>query len=82
MSPQVFFSVLMGAMQAGQASPYVEAFAMARSAAAIIFAVIDRVPVIDSASREGERPLDVAGRIEFRRVDFSYPSRPDIEAGN
>ena len=49
----VFFSVLMGAMNAGQATPYVEAFSMAKAAAGTIFAVIDRKPAIDSLSEEG-----------------------------
>ena len=43
-------------MNIGQASPYVEAFAIARAAAAAIFAVIDRVPEIDSFSEEGAVP--------------------------
>ena len=50
----------MGAMNIGQASPYVEAFAIARAAAAAIFAVIDRVPEIDSFSEEGAVPYDIA----------------------
>ena len=33
----VFFSVLMGAMNVGQAMPYVEAFSMAKASAATIF---------------------------------------------
>ncbi len=44
---QVFFSVLMGAMNVGQATPYVEAFSMARAAAATIFSIIDRVPEVE-----------------------------------
>ena len=47
----------MGAMNIGQASPYVEAFAIARAAAAAIFTVIDRIPEIDSFSDEGARPI-------------------------
>ncbi len=46
----------MGAMNVGQASPYVEAFSMAKGAAATIFAIIDRTPEIDSLSEEGLRP--------------------------
>ena len=42
LSCQVFLSVLMGALEIGQATPYVEAFSMAKAAAAIIFAIIDR----------------------------------------
>ena len=47
----------MGAMNVGQATPYVEAFSMAKAAAGIIFAVIDRKPVIDSLSEEGMKTL-------------------------
>ena len=57
---KVFFSVLMGAMNIGQASPYVEAFSIARAAAAAIFAVIDRVPEIDSFSDKGAIPKNIS----------------------
>ena len=77
--PQVFFSVLMGAMQLGQAAPYVEAYSVARSAAATVFNVIDRVPEMDSSSQEGEKPSKLEGNIKFRDVSFNYPSRPDVE---
>lgn len=40
---QVFFGVLMAAMNLGQASPCLEAFASGRAAAKIIFDTIDRV---------------------------------------
>ena len=69
----------MGAMQVGQASPYVEAFAIARSAASMIFHVIDRVPPIDSSSNEGKEPTLIQGDIEFRNVIFNYPSRKSVK---
>ena len=77
---QVFFSVLMGAMNVGQASPYVEAFSMARGAAALVFSIIDRVPLIDSASEEGKEPTKGAGNITLEDVHFSYPSRKKAKA--
>ncbi len=40
---QVFFGVLMAAMNLGQASPCLEAFASGRAAAKTIFDTIDRV---------------------------------------
>ena len=49
----------MGAMNIGQASPYVEAFSIARAAAAAIFAVIDRIPEIDSFSDKGATPTNM-----------------------
>ena len=69
----------MGAMNVGQASPYIEAFAMAKGAAAMIFEIIDRKPVIDSFSDEGLRPGEVKGNIELRNVKFNYPSRKDVD---
>ena len=69
----------MGAMQVGQAGPYVEAFAVARSAASMIFHVIDRVPPIDSSSNEGKKPALLEGDIEFRNVKFNYPSRENTK---
>ena len=71
----VFLSVLMGALEIGQASPYVEAFSMAKGAAAIIFAIIDRQPTIDSSSSEGLKPESAKGRIQLQDVKFHYPSR-------
>lgn len=75
----VFFSVLMGAMNVGQATPYVEAFSVARGAAAQIFDIIDRVPEIDSSSTAGEHPEKGAGNLTFRDVFFNYPSRKDVK---
>jgi len=51
----------------------------ARGAAAKLFATIDRVPSIDSASEEGVKPSKVIGEITFENVDFNYPSRPDVQ---
>ncbi len=75
----VFFSVLIGAMQIGQAAPYMEAFSVARGAAASIFSIIDRIPPIDSSSNEGLVPDGVDGKISFKNVFFNYPSRPDVK---
>jgi ABC-type multidrug transport system fused ATPase/permease subunit len=37
-----------------------------------------KVPTIDSASDEGEKPIELIGNIEFNNVTFNYPSRPEI----
>ncbi|XP_071445843.1 multidrug resistance protein homolog 49-like isoform X2 [Hetaerina americana] len=73
------FGVLTGAMNMGQASPYLEAFSIARGAAATVYAVIDRVPKIDSLSDSGATLSTVIGAISFEGVRFSYPSRPDVK---
>ncbi|CAB1346654.1 unnamed protein product [Coregonus sp. 'balchen'] len=76
---QVFFGVLMAAMNLGQASPCLEAFASGRAAAKTIFDTIDREPEIDCFSEEGHKLDKVKGDIEFHNVTFNYPSRPEVK---
>ncbi|CAG8462314.1 5329_t:CDS:10 [Acaulospora colombiana] len=77
----VFFAILIGAFSVGNAAPHITSVANAMGAAAKLFAVIDRVPPIDSSKESGKRlsRSEVQGRIEFKNVDFSYPSRPDVQ---
>lgn len=75
----VFFGVLSGAQNMGLTSPHLEAFAVARGSAAAIFQVLDRVPAIDSLSKEGKRFEAVNGEIEFKNVKFCYPARKNIQ---
>ncbi|KAG6474715.1 hypothetical protein ZIOFF_068653 [Zingiber officinale] len=42
-----------------------------------ILEVIWRVPKIDSGSSNGEVLENLSGDVEFRNVEFTYPSRPD-----
>ncbi|NXH46107.1 ABCBB protein, partial [Dicaeum eximium] len=76
---QVFFGVLIGALNLGQASPCLEAFATGRGAAANIFETIDKKPTIDCMSEDGYKLDKVRGEIEFHNVTFNYPSRPDVK---
>uniref|UniRef100_A0A8C6KS29 Bile salt export pump n=1 Tax=Nothobranchius furzeri TaxID=105023 RepID=A0A8C6KS29_NOTFU len=76
---QVFFGVLVAAMNLGQASPCLEAFAAGRGAATIIYETIDREPEIDCLSEAGYKLDHVKGDIEFHNVTFYYPSRPEVK---
>ncbi|XP_029030783.1 bile salt export pump-like isoform X1 [Betta splendens] len=76
---QVFFGVLIAAMNLGQASPCLEAFASGRGAATNIFETIDREPEIDCLSEAGYKLDRVKGDIEFHNVTFYYPSRPEVK---
>uniref|UniRef100_A0A674F4I8 Bile salt export pump n=1 Tax=Salmo trutta TaxID=8032 RepID=A0A674F4I8_SALTR len=75
---QVFFGVLIAALNLGQASPCLEAFAAGRGAATIIFETIDREPDIDCLSEACYKLDKVKGDIEFHNVTFHYPSRPEV----
>ncbi|XP_074572803.1 ABC transporter B family member 6-like [Curcuma longa] len=46
-----------------------------RKALTSIFEIIDRVPKIDSDDNAGISPPNIYGSIEFRNVDFFYPTR-------
>ncbi|KAI4882015.1 hypothetical protein NFI96_000728 [Prochilodus magdalenae] len=76
---QVFFGVLVAALNLGQASPCLEAFAAGRGAATTIFETIDREPEIDCLSEAGYKLDRVKGDLEFHNVTFHYPSRPEVK---
>ncbi|EEC72270.1 hypothetical protein OsI_05426 [Oryza sativa Indica Group] len=42
-----------------------------------VFEIIDRAPKIDPDDASGLKPPNVYGSIEFRNVDFCYPTRPE-----
>jgi ATP-binding cassette, subfamily B (MDR/TAP), member 1 len=62
----------------GQAAPNISTFLRARTAAYPIFQMIERSTVNTASSRTGRTLPVVDGHIQFRNVDFSYPSRPDV----
>ncbi|URD72564.1 ABC transporter transmembrane region [Musa troglodytarum] len=70
-------SIIVGGLSLGSGLSNVKYFSEASSAGERIMAVIRRVPTIDSGSTEGEVLGSVSGDVEFRRVEFAYPSRPD-----
>ncbi|KAG9306772.1 hypothetical protein G9A89_005672 [Geosiphon pyriformis] len=76
----VFFAIIIGAFSLGNASPNFSSVGNALGAAAKLFAMIDRVPPIDSASEQGKILVksDVRGQIEFKNINFHYPQRPDV----
>ncbi|MCP3144245.1 ABC transporter ATP-binding protein [Pyxidicoccus xibeiensis] len=50
-------------------------FMRATGAAERVFELLDRKPAIPSG---GERLAEVRGHVEFRDVQFAYPTRPDV----
>jgi ATP-binding cassette subfamily B (MDR/TAP) protein 1 len=77
----VFFAVTNASYAVGQLSPIMQDFANVRLAVTKMFEIIERVPMIDGFSSSGRTPssTEIKGRIEFKDVSFSYPSRPDVQ---
>ncbi|RLN91900.1 hypothetical protein BBJ28_00018634, partial [Nothophytophthora sp. Chile5] len=80
---QAFFGVLMGTISLSQISPNITAVAEAKGAAAAIYKILDTSSAIDASEEdEGAVPGSCAGRIEAVNVNFTYPSRPDVQILN
>ena len=75
----VFFAILLGSFALGQLAPDLQAFSLAQSAAAKLFATIDRVPDIDPYDESGSTIPDFEGRIKLNKVEFTYPTRKEVK---
>ncbi|KAI8620675.1 putative ABC transporter protein [Chytriomyces sp. MP71] len=74
-----FLSLMMGSFALMMIPQNLAAVGAARGAAYKIFSTIDRVPAIDSLSKEGKKLESLQGQITFKNVKFSYPTRPDTQ---
>ncbi|TVU07408.1 hypothetical protein EJB05_47462, partial [Eragrostis curvula] len=79
-----FFGVMVGGRHVQESCTglalslsYYAQFALGTVAAGRVFEIIDRVPEIDPYGGEGRKLSSVRGRIEFKDVEFAYPSRPE-----
>jgi ATP-binding cassette subfamily B protein len=72
----ILYTLLVAMSLSGLADLWSD-FARARGASERVFALIDRSPTVDAGG--GERPEEVAGRVEFDGVGFSYPVRPEVQ---
>lgn len=77
-SSSVLFSVVIATTSLTQISPYFQNFASACSAASELFKIIDRRSSIDPFDESGLRLEKINGELEFKNVDFSYPTRPNV----
>ncbi|WVZ83469.1 hypothetical protein U9M48_030611 [Paspalum notatum var. saurae] len=72
-----FFGVMVGGRGLALSLSYYAQLAQGTAAAGRVFEIIDRAPEIDAFDAGGRAPASVRGRIEFKDVDFAYPSRPE-----
>ena len=65
---RVFGAIVFGAMAAGQASSFAPDYGKAKISAARLFQLFDRVPLIDSFSEAGDKP------VSGRSLSVCYPA--------
>ncbi|CAH1787977.1 unnamed protein product [Owenia fusiformis] len=75
---KVFAAIVFGAMALGQTAAFAPDYSKARNAAGRIFKLLDRTPTIDSQSDVGTKIHSFTGEIEFTKVRFRYPTRPEV----
>ena len=65
-------------MAAGRAFAFTIDIARAKSSAATIIPLLERIPLIDPWSHTGKKLEKVEGNIKFTNVHFQYPTRPYV----
>uniref|UniRef100_A0A8C2F169 ATP-binding cassette sub-family B member 5 n=1 Tax=Cyprinus carpio TaxID=7962 RepID=A0A8C2F169_CYPCA len=76
---RVFSVIVFAAMNIGQSSSFAPDFAKAKAAAGRILLLLEKKPAIDIYDESGQRPTNFSGNIEFRDVQFSYPTRQNVK---
>jgi len=69
----------MAAIGISQSSSLAPDSSKAKSAAASVFAILDRKSKIDASDESGMTLERLKGNIEFQHVSFKYPTRPDVQ---
>nr|XP_033786803.1 ATP-dependent translocase ABCB1-like [Geotrypetes seraphini]XP_033786804.1 ATP-dependent translocase ABCB1-like [Geotrypetes seraphini]XP_033786805.1 ATP-dependent translocase ABCB1-like [Geotrypetes seraphini]XP_033786806.1 ATP-dependent translocase ABCB1-like [Geotrypetes seraphini]XP_033786807.1 ATP-dependent translocase ABCB1-like [Geotrypetes seraphini]XP_033786808.1 ATP-dependent translocase ABCB1-like [Geotrypetes seraphini]XP_033786809.1 ATP-dependent translocase ABCB1-like [Geotry len=75
----VFSAIVFAAMSVGQSTSLAPDFGKAKVSAQRIFKLLSRKPLIDSYSEEGQKLNTFNGNIEFRNIQFVYPTRPEVQ---
>ncbi|ELT87338.1 hypothetical protein CAPTEDRAFT_150102 [Capitella teleta] len=72
---RVFAAITFGGLSVGTVSSIAPDVSKAKLAAAKIFALLDRKPLVDAFRKNGQVPESCTGELRFDDVKFSYPSR-------
>ncbi|KAM8857473.1 bile salt export pump isoform 1-T1 [Synchiropus picturatus] len=79
---RVISAVVISGTALGRASSFTPDYAKAKTAAAQLFKLLDRVPKISMSPDDGEKWDKFRGQIEFLNCKFTYPARPDTQVLN
>jgi len=71
--------VIGGAGMIGYAFAFVSDFNKALVAAARVFKLLDRKPLIDANPSTGLKLNDIQGNVDIKDAEFHYPTRPNIQ---
>merc|ERR1719195_1319396 len=71
-------AIIGGAGMVGYSFAFVADFNKAMVAAARVFNLLDRKPLIDANPATGLKLDDVKGNVDLMDAEFSYPTRPNI----
>ncbi|CAK9139175.1 unnamed protein product [Ilex paraguariensis] len=70
-------TIAIGGLAFGSGLSSVKHLSEASAAGERIMEVITRVPKIDTENMEGQVLQNVSGEVEFKHIEFAYPSRPE-----
>ena len=70
---------MMGVFSIMGMAPNISALSTAQGAAVKIHKTVDRQSPIDPLDTTGSRPSPIVGNVSFRNVNFTYPSRPEVQ---
>ncbi|XAR51802.1 Xenobiotic-transporting ATPase [Bertholletia excelsa] len=70
-------AIAVGGVSLGSGLSNLKHFSEASAAGERILEVIKRIPKIDADNIEGQILENVSGAVEFKHVEFAYPSRPE-----
>ncbi|XP_078119015.1 bile salt export pump [Sander vitreus] len=79
---RVITAVVISGTALGKASSFTPDYAKAKTAAARLFKLLDRIPKISISHADGEKWDNFRGEIEFLNCNFTYPTRPDVQVLN
>ncbi|KAF1951528.1 P-loop containing nucleoside triphosphate hydrolase protein [Byssothecium circinans] len=73
----VVMAAMIAGISIGSNLPHLQAFGEAVAAATKVFNTIERESPIDPETKEGDKPAEFIGNIEFKDIKHIYPSRPE-----